>query len=872
MTRRSLERAIPCPACVRQDLREAAARVAARSRPRLWGIVVGGLLLGWFLPTAVCGQPVQEGAPQQKGPMVFGLDPDDTTPTVERPPFDRITLKESGDGAILYCQPIGLTGPVDPAAQNGLLKFELLDRPNQYYTVAWRDIARVELFAEIVVAETRQAFESGDYNTAFRNLIYLHDNRGASDPIVEQLLEPFWYADAKALFDGGNHELALTGFEELYRRNPNFIARGEQFRPVDYIASAYDRILQAFVQQGDFDSVVAKLQDVREKYPRPPAPIAGILQQWESVLEQKKREVADALAAQTADPNLVVAHQSVRALAHAVPNDPRTAEALQRVFDAQPAIIVGTEQVAVEPQATSLDSWAARRLGHLLTRQLVELIGLGDDGGLYQYAEGNVVAVDEFGRAYRFEIDPARQDFADKTTVLDLAQRLASLIDENSTDFYFPLAKIVQSIEILDSHRVQVRLHRPYARFESLFRVPLHSEPHRAAGAYQLEPDIDGSPYGARVYRANPQHEREEALSPPPLVIERQFSTGSAAARALLRGEIDVWDRVSPAELDKLRADPEIAVRPYLIPSVHLLIPNPRNGFMQDQTFRRGLLYAIDRDTIVRQLICGGRELPGYTSLSGPFPLGSEENDLIGYAYDIRVPPTEFDSRMAIIAPSVVLAQIRKAAKARFQEERAAELRDLNEDEIFKKLEEWADQDKSLAVPTLILTFPDTDLARTACQTMQQMWKSVGITVELKPLPPGATRPADDDYDLWYVDLTMEEPLSDARKVLGDLGLVHEIGPSIEQLLGELDLAKNWVEARNTLRQIHELCQYDMVVLPLWQTINYYAYRRNVFGIESGLVHLYDGVDRWRIDPDGVRRTADDQHNKVDAIATVDSR
>jgi hypothetical protein len=131
---------------------------------------------------------------------------------------------------------------------------------------------------------------------------------------------------------------------------------------------------------------------------------------------------------------------------------------------------------------------------------------------------------------------------------------------------------------------------------------------------------------------------------------------------------------------------------------------------------------------------------------------------------------------------------------------------------------------------------------------MKQMWAAVGIEVQLRQLPAGAARPEDGDYDLMYVELTMEEPLSDARKILGDLGFVQDISPSVEQLMDELDTAKNWIVARRILRQIHEQCQYNVTVLPLWQTINYYAYRRNARGLESGLIHLYDDVANWRVE------------------------
>jgi ABC-type transport system substrate-binding protein len=321
------------------------------------------------------------------------------------------------------------------------------------------------------------------------------------------------------------------------------------------------------------------------------------------------------------------------------------------------------------------------------------------------------------------------------------------------------------------------------------------------------------------------------------------------AANALVAGEIDVLDRVFPAELERLRNDPQIVVRPYVVPSIHVLIPNPRNVFMRDSGYRRSLVYGIDRQRIVRQVICGGLELQGYTPISGPLPTGSDENDLIGYGYNDRVELIPYSAGMAIVLPAQVVQGLRARAAEEYKRTRLDELNGLEENQQFELIKKWLDEDPALREPKIVLLHPSTEMATVCCQSIQQMLMGCGRDVELRALPPGITRPTDDDYDLLYAEFTMEEPLVDLRMVLGELGLAKHVSPTVQQLLAELDVARNWVQARQLLRQIHDQCNADASVLPLWQTINFYAYRRNVTGLGESQVRLYDNVDRWKIEP-----------------------
>jgi len=121
----------------------------------------------------------------------------------------------------------------------------------------------------------------------------------------------------------------------------------------------------------------------------------------------------------------------------------------------------------------------------------------------------------------------------------------------------------------------------------------------------------------------------------------------------------------------------------------------------------------------------------------------------------------------------------------------------------------------------------------------------------LRPLPPGVTFPDDDDYDLVYVETQMQEPLVDAYRLFGRNGLARVSDPTIEQALRNLDRAYSWAKVSDALHRVHQQSANNLSILPLWQVVDHYAYRKNVFNVGSNIVYLYENLDEWRVD--GIR-------------------
>ncbi|MFQ5718429.1 MAG: ABC transporter substrate-binding protein [Acidobacteriota bacterium] len=107
----------------------------------------------------------------------------------------------------------------------------------------------------------------------------------------------------------------------------------------------------------------------------------------------------------------------------------------------------------------------------------------------------------------------------------------------------------------------------------------------------------------------------DEAVPRVDRVIFRITPDAASGMEQLLAGEIDFWDGVQPADLQRVDATPGVDVRRYTDRYVALISWNTRRAFFSDSNVRRALTLAIDRQRIVDDLLLG----TGMVA-SGPFP------------------------------------------------------------------------------------------------------------------------------------------------------------------------------------------------------------------------------------------------------------
>jgi hypothetical protein len=63
----------------------------------------------------------------------------------------------------------------------------------------------------------------------------------------------------------------------------------------------------------------------------------------------------------------------------------------------------------------------------------------------------------------------------------------------------------------------------------------------------------------------------------------------------------------------------------------------------------------------------------------------------------------------------------------------------------------------------------------------------------------------------------------------------------------QVETAKNWREVRQRLHDLHRIAHTEVVVIPLWQTIDYFAYSPRLEGLNEQPVLLYQAIEQWRL-------------------------
>jgi len=195
-----------------------------------------------------------------------------------------------------------------------------------------------------------------------------------------------------------------------------------------------------------------------------------------------------------------------------------------------------------------------------------------------------------------------------------------------------------------------------------------------------------------------------------------------------------------------------------------------------------------------------------------------EDNDQIAYAYDLKVRPLAFNSEMGMVMVDLAL-RARPPVRP-----------------------------EPLPSPKLVIAYPSGSVASNSAAAIARMWTEIGVETTTRELKRGETIPPDDNWDFLYLEVTMEEPLVDASNVIGPEGIATMVSAPIEQTLRNLSYARSWQRACADLRRLHRQTAVDLSVVPLYQVREYFAYRDTVRAIGRDLIHLYQNVDRWKID------------------------
>ena len=344
-------------------------------------------------------------------------------PFIDVEPFDLLYLNDSGENAILKILP-KQDPPPDPLPRRGVLIFENADESGEVFQVPWAVINTYKTYNDLLLEEANIWFNAGEFGRAFRNLLYIYDHGGKNNPALVAALRNCLFQDGKEKFQAGQFELALSIFEDIYRKDPTFKVPGINSELLDIVLSCYDGMLSNQFKNADYLKVRKTLAAVEEKFRQQAAPLA---EKWNRAFVAKSDELIVAARKFAKDGQSRMAHLASRQAEQMSPGRDVVQQLKEEILQQFPLIVVGVSQAGADADPQRIEHWGARRVGRLTQRMIVELAGLTDEGGLYDFLNGDLYRDDEIGLRYVLELKSEGTDFATPpATAFQIASRLLS--------------------------------------------------------------------------------------------------------------------------------------------------------------------------------------------------------------------------------------------------------------------------------------------------------------------------------------------------------------------------------------------------------------------------------------------------------------
>ncbi len=748
----------------------------------------------------------------------------------EQDPFDEIVLQ---DGTTLRVKPLKEL-PKNPRGTTRIT-VELLDRPGEQYRVRWREIKQIRRFPQLLLDRVDQLVKQQRFEEAYDYLIHIKRFYPKLKGYKEAFQRFLWH-EAQFHLQQGRRDRALLLLYHLQEHN------GEYPQLRETLGRLVVEKARQYLAQKDYESVRRLLQDLLRRYPQHPA-----ARQVRESLEAEARKIAGQAQARWDEGKLFAARQLAQQAVRVWP----VAEATRILQEAQrrvPLVRVAVGRLA-ETTTPRLDDWAALRVGRLHYRRLTELLAPGPSGGQYACPWGTLELVD-LGARLRLELKPGVKwnDGVRPLAAADVAATLAAMADSRHPFYQPQWAVAVQKIQAADARTVEVFFRRPPLHPFALLSRPLY-------GWDQLYPPL--APPQNGPYRLGRQAERRvhfvavdgyfaTGRKQPREIVEYHFPRSQDALTALHYGEVEVWDRVPPWLKGSVVRD-GVRLQRYAWPTIHCLMFNPEKPLLRLRTFRRGLLYALNRPAILEYLH-QENELDGSRVLSGPLTAPRQPGDPIGYAYNEDVAPRPFNPQLGL----VLIALAQRSLEAREKESQSKDGAGGGSSAPAATGDQQSEETTAPApppLPKLVLVHPPNEIARIACRRIKAYWERLGMEITLREAAPQEPVP---DYDLRYVEMVVREPVVDVYRLFGLQGLVSDTPAHVRLAIRRIGRSPDWRTLGHRLRDLHRLLHQDVTVLPLWQLSEYAAIREELKGVGEELVTLYQHVERW-VPPSRIR-------------------
>ncbi|MEC7566873.1 MAG: ABC transporter substrate-binding protein [Planctomycetota bacterium] len=747
-----------------------------------------------------------------------------------RTPYDEITVKDQqGEVEALQLELLDIPGRQAPAIEkSGVMEIRLLGAPDDIYEVFWIDIIKIRLYEDIMLDELNGYIDARRFDDAFDYFLFL-DQRYKGLPGVAEVLSRYQFVQGSQWLQDGRHLEALSLLEKVHLTNEGYVHDGGPDTAKTQLNAAAALVLNRYMEGGK--TILARKlgQRLIRAHGASTVPAAlDTLKKLNQLATEKRDEARRLLDAG----ELREAQRVVREMIDIYPPVPGGREIAVEAIRRYPLVTVGTVYPSIVNDRSRMDNWAARRTGFLTRRMFMEYEGPGPERGEYLSPYGEVRQGSD-RKTLRIRISPEKIASGIQINGYHLSQRLLNLADEHHPMYNAQWAALFDRVEVRDVYDVIIHLRRPHVLPEALLQVfldpSLDLDDPRANDGPFIKVDDEATSVRYTLNSKNPftRTAPDPNFIPPSEILEMTYDVSGDAIKALKRGDIDVIDRVSPAQAVRLQneAGGTIRVVPYALPTIHMLLPNYDKPYMRNELFRRAILYGIMREATLNELILKNHRIPGCQVVSGPFSPGIGLGDPLSYAYNRKVIARPYSPRLAVV--------LAKLAEQRMKEE--AEQK----------------EEEPPPIPELVIGYPAEEDARDACIAIEFQLEQLQIfKVKLIEFEPGQSTDETGECNLVYTKLAMWEPLVDTTRLLSPNGLVSIRDDHVNRTVQWLERSIRWQEVRDRVRQVHRIAHEKVAVIPLWQLREYFVHREGITLGADAPVALYHGIERWQLVPD----------------------
>lgn len=731
---------------------------------------------------------------------------------IDEEPFDIITLKPEATGRSVKVAPIEFADRRIPTnvKETEKLQVTILLFPDRRYEVLWKDVGKIWLYEQMILARAKKLVDEKNFGEAFEHLNFLFVNYPQT-PGLQILRQEFLFKSAEEMSRQNRLAHTMAVLEELQKSFPNF--QKEKVRGL--IATISSQLIDSYFQKKDLAAARMMISRLDKQYGDDPLPV---VQEWKGKFLDLANEYKSKAIEFRDKKDFLAARREATKMLDIEPQIEGGKELLRDLLKEYPIVRVGVFQNADKPDTAAIANWPAFRSGQLISRPLFEFRSTGPEGGQYRFSLGSFLQSDD-----RLELEMTIQNPGQSgiPNSLNLSQSFLKRATVGQPEYVPGWAAIFDSVSVAGPEKLKMRFRRPHVLPQAFLQWPIE-----AIGQGNLPPGVlyKSQSKEGNTHRFEWAPSTKAAEFQPMEIHEILYEDPSQAINDLLRGEIEAIDRLFPADAKRLQAGnaaKSINVESYALPTVHMLVPRTSNPYLDDREFRRALLYAINREGILKGEILGGADAEQSRVISGPFPRGVTENDPIAYAYNTSVDNLAYDPRLAKVLMLITNSKLKTQYEKR--------------------------KETLPPLPKLTLGVPNYEAAKVAGQAIIAQWKLIGVQADLAVLDKVPAPGEMPNIDILYLTASIWEPATDAERLFGIGGPAQSNNQFIVQVLGGLSASRNWREVRQSCQDLHALVAAHLPVLPLWQVGESFAYREEINGVTKKPLGLYQDLQKWRV-------------------------